>query len=129
MGSSSAESRHLKTIYFGLSDLNSFSDARNTSISLDKTLVRVPNDSFRQNATLATIRVFVSKKYVPSNRLGFTTPNWTMFCNSFGSICRTALACFSFNLCFCMTPPLTSKYRSEEHTSELQSRFDLVCRL
>src|SRR5438067_9266379 len=25
--------------------------------------------------------------------------------------------------------PLSSVYRSEEHTSELQSRFDLVCRL
>jgi hypothetical protein len=61
MGSSSAESRHSKTIYFGLSALNSFSDARNTSISLDKTL---PNDSFRQNATLATVRVLASKKYV-----------------------------------------------------------------
>src|SRR5699024_12208915 len=27
------------------------------------------------------------------------------------------------------TPLLSSGYRSEEHTSELQSRFDLVCRL
>src|SRR5437868_11780103 len=26
-------------------------------------------------------------------------------------------------------PELSRKYRSEEHTSELQSRFDLVCRL
>src|SRR6195256_4598862 len=111
MGSSSAESLHLKTIYFGLSDLNSFSDARNTSISLDKTLVRVPNNSFRQNATLATISVFVSKKYVPSKRLGFTTPTWARFCSSLDSIGRTPLACFSFNLCFCMPPPLTSKYQ------------------
>src|SRR5699024_12034221 len=30
----------------------------------------------------------------------------------------------------CISSPLKSKnYRSEEHTSELQSRFDLVCRL
>src|SRR5207249_10428785 len=28
---------------------------------------------------------------------------------------------------YCLTPLLP--YRSEEHTSELQSRFDLVCRL
>src|SRR5207249_12052601 len=28
-----------------------------------------------------------------------------------------------------MKLPETDKYRSEEHTSELQSRFDLVCRL
>src|SRR5207249_5283412 len=27
------------------------------------------------------------------------------------------------------SPPRQKKYRSEEHTSELQSRFDLVCRL
>src|SRR5699024_11775999 len=27
------------------------------------------------------------------------------------------------------TPPLPEETRSEEHTSELQSRFDLVCRL
>src|SRR5207249_8977946 len=26
-------------------------------------------------------------------------------------------------------PPIDERYRSEEHTSELQSRFDLVCRL
>src|SRR6266849_10421827 len=97
MGSSSAESWHLKTMYLGFSDLNSFSDARNTSISLDKTLVRVPRDSFRQNATLATNRVLMSNRYVPSDRLGFTTPNWTRFCNSFGCICSTALACLSFN--------------------------------
>ena len=25
--------------------------------------------------------------------------------------------------------PINNPYRSEEHTSELQSRFDLVCRL
>ena len=36
-------------------------------------------------------------------------------CNPFGSMTRV------FNI--------TWKYRSEEHTSELQSRFDLVCRL
>src|SRR5437868_872487 len=28
-----------------------------------------------------------------------------------------------------LTPPSTRRVRSEEHTSELQSRFDLVCRL
>src|SRR5699024_12295496 len=28
-----------------------------------------------------------------------------------------------------VTTPLTAAFRSEEHTSELQSRFDLVCRL
>src|SRR5699024_11755543 len=28
-----------------------------------------------------------------------------------------------------MTPAVSSTTRSEEHTSELQSRFDLVCRL
>ena len=38
-------------------------------------------------------------KYVPSNRRGFTTPNWTRFCSSLGCIRRTALACFSFNPC------------------------------
>src|SRR5437868_12914834 len=27
------------------------------------------------------------------------------------------------------TPPAAASIRSEEHTSELQSRFDLVCRL
>src|SRR5699024_12096684 len=31
--------------------------------------------------------------------------------------------------CGCSTAPVIHKYRSEEHTSELQSRFDLVCRL
>src|SRR5699024_11287116 len=28
-----------------------------------------------------------------------------------------------------LRPTETSRYRSEEHTSELQSRFDIVCRL
>src|SRR5699024_11482210 len=33
-------------------------------------------------------------------------------------------------LCACVGPDMWSKrWRSEEHTSELQSRFDLVCRL
>src|SRR5699024_11748304 len=31
--------------------------------------------------------------------------------------------------CFLSTIPLDHSVRSEEHTSELQSRFDLVCRL
>src|SRR5437868_11001655 len=30
---------------------------------------------------------------------------------------------------FCRKPASSTKNRSEEHTSELQSRFDLVCRL
>jgi hypothetical protein len=55
--------------------LNFFSDARNTSISLDKTLVRVPNDSFRQNATLAQYGVaLLNKTYEERplrNELGF----------------------------------------------------------
>src|SRR5699024_11633022 len=29
----------------------------------------------------------------------------------------------------CLSMPFTARSRSEEHTSELQSRFDLVCRL
>src|SRR5437868_8962216 len=33
-----------------------------------------------------------------------------------------------FRICCVKTPP-DRKGRSEEHTSELQSRFDLVCRL
>src|SRR5437868_11445231 len=31
--------------------------------------------------------------------------------------------------CFCRAPRGPDSSRSEEHTSELQSRFDLVCRL
>src|SRR5437868_9988753 len=33
------------------------------------------------------------------------------------------------NAVFVATHRITTKTRSEEHTSELQSRFDLVCRL
>jgi hypothetical protein len=75
---------HLKTTYFGFSDLSFSPDARKASMSLESTLVRVPRDSFRQNATLATRRVFLSNKYVPSDCLGFRTPNWARFCSSFG---------------------------------------------
>src|SRR5271170_393185 len=53
-------------MYLGFSDLNSSSDAENACMSLESTLVRVPRDSFRQDATLATMRAFASKKYVPS---------------------------------------------------------------
>src|SRR5207249_10125388 len=37
----------------------------------------------------------------------------------------------SFEIAFCASSsePMVTKARSEEHTSELQSRFDLVCRL
>src|SRR5207249_10944319 len=31
--------------------------------------------------------------------------------------------------CLVFSTPSSVRYRSEEHTSELQSRFDLVCRL
>src|SRR6202050_539797 len=58
IASPSADSWHVKTMYFGFSDLSSFSDAKNTFISLGSTLVRVPRDSFRQNATRATSSVF-----------------------------------------------------------------------
>src|SRR5699024_11617729 len=44
-----------------------------------------------------------------------------LFGKFFGNICI-----FLFYLCY---EKLTKQFRSEEHTSELQSRFDLVCRL
>src|SRR5699024_12311766 len=36
---------------------------------------------------------------------------------------------FHNQIVHCMLPPFAGAIRSEEHTSELQSRFDLVCRL
>src|SRR5699024_11988213 len=36
---------------------------------------------------------------------------------------------YSVSLAYCSVRSCGSKPRSEEHTSELQSRFDLVCRL
>src|SRR5699024_11548348 len=36
---------------------------------------------------------------------------------------------FSLLNYLCITVPVSPAIRSEEHTSELQSRFDLVCRL
>jgi hypothetical protein len=45
IGSCSAASRQLNTTYLGFSDLSSSPDAENASISLVRTLVRVPRDS------------------------------------------------------------------------------------
>src|SRR5699024_11248789 len=41
--------------------------------------------------------------------------------------CGTLFSILALQITF--VPPTSIKTRSEEHTSELQSRFDLVCRL
>src|SRR5206468_9993492 len=45
------------------------------------------------------------------------------------SICRSALSRAGFTIAFRTSSMLAIVNRSEEHTSELQSRSDLVCRL
>src|SRR5438105_12851334 len=47
-----------------------------------------------------------------------------------GLVCTTDAECGAGGTCtVLMTPGFLSTVRSEEHTSELQSRVDLVCRL
>src|SRR5699024_12061639 len=68
--------------------------------------------------------------------------NWTDFCTFstsntsmsvyFGNIIRSSNwlnRCKSAGSLQCLAAASTAITRSEEHTSELQSRFDLVCRL
>ena len=60
IGSSSAEKRQVKTTHSGFLMRNAVSEARKTSISFERTFVRVPRDSFRRNATLAVRRAPLS---------------------------------------------------------------------
>ena len=54
--------------------MSSSCEAVNASINFESTLVRVPSDSFRYKATLAASSVLMSKKYVPADHSGLTTP-------------------------------------------------------
>src|SRR5437773_8294679 len=60
-------------------------------------------------------------------------PYTTLFRSSFGSFCFSSWAsvCTDVVSLNCLTTgsSVTSRMRSEEHTSELQSHHDLVCRL
>src|SRR5437868_10703796 len=58
-------------------------------------------------------------------------PTSTLF--PYTTLFRSPMTILSFWLVFWWLPngkvPVVQVFRSEEHTSELQSRFDLVCRL
>src|SRR6266513_6058955 len=55
-----------------------------------------------------------------------TTEIYTLSLHDALPICRPS---HTTTGCSCNPPPSWQPGRSEEHTSELQSRFDLVCRL
>src|SRR5699024_12669948 len=89
------------------------------------------------------VRSVVCSFFLPSYALSFfffhdtaTTEIYTLSLHdalpiftptSIGSLCVAFSSCTMFSNCLRMFS--ISILRSEEHTSELQSRFDLVCRL
>src|SRR5207249_10665547 len=56
-------------------------------------------------------------------------PYTTLFRSRAGQVCGVAVPDFAEPLLRGAATPAATGTRSEEHTSELQSRFDLVCRL
>src|SRR5699024_7985942 len=78
---------------------------------------------------------FVSRRFVPkrdpSNHPPMAPPaTYPVFLRNLRrdkSVCSLSPVLFSSSAN--MNPPYCAVLRSEEHTSELQSRFDLVCRL
>src|SRR5699024_11931372 len=81
-----------------------------------------PGCRFRSILRVVTIRSRISAKLSPlGNR------NWSGRCCT---VCHSGSFIKSANWAPVQSPKSPSKRpRSEEHTSELQSRFDLVCRL
>src|SRR5699024_12126821 len=79
-------------------------------------------------ACLPTHALWILKHTVPSQmKWGLTCgPIWHTLLVSLQLICTQ----IQFHTLTLFPPPCTRPWaRSEEHTSELQSRFDLVCRL
>src|SRR5689334_24007998 len=63
------------------------------------------------------------------NLLPFELSKWVMNC-SFEPLGRSTGSASSYPICHSKSKrPLSTVLRSEEHTSELQSQFHLVCRL
>src|SRR5699024_12781567 len=85
-------------------------------------------------ALLALFLRFFSLLVIPPPLRSTLFPYTTLFRSLI--IANTFLRCLSVTLYGSLTitshstsSPLSNSKRSEEHTSELQSRFDLVCRL
>src|SRR5699024_12443312 len=86
----------------------------------------IPSFPTRRSSDLSLFRGVVSgivAKYVESKLLFFYS--YQNCCHNFSPLEHRIQTTTVFSL----EKPLVLDLRSEEHTSELQSRFDLVCRL
>src|SRR6266536_3699389 len=88
--------------------------------------VRLARGQVRTRPELETDLCSPRTRAAPAN-IRRTVPSMSEPPNGHSPICHRAVRCRK--PCRCFDGRLLTRSRSEEHTSELQSRVDLVCRL